>query len=155
MFQPDPASKQSALPVWPIPIAVCTVLDSWLWTRYCPKHVESYSKNKFEKLVLLVGFIIRMALCCESRMENINTPLRWNTEILALSLAVQPQHLKGLVILFRHFVVRSIQSDAFHTLWGYCIFLLLSFPRFLEPGGSFTLKIECNSHIPPCTLCSL
>jgi len=28
--------------------------------RYCPKHVESYSKNKFEKLVLLVGFIIRM-----------------------------------------------------------------------------------------------
>ena len=25
---------------------------------YCPKHVESYCKNKFEKLVLLVGFII-------------------------------------------------------------------------------------------------
>ena len=29
--------------------------------RYCPKHVESYSKNKFEKLVLLVGCIIKMA----------------------------------------------------------------------------------------------
>ena len=27
--------------------------------RYFPKHVESYSKNKFEKLVLLVDFIIR------------------------------------------------------------------------------------------------
>jgi len=26
----------------------------------CPKHVEFYSKNKFEKLVHLVGFIIRM-----------------------------------------------------------------------------------------------
>jgi len=26
-----------------------------------PKHVESYSKNKFEKLVHLVGFIIRNA----------------------------------------------------------------------------------------------
>jgi len=25
-----------------------------------PKHVEFYSKNKFEKLVHLVGFIIRM-----------------------------------------------------------------------------------------------
>jgi len=25
----------------------------------CPKHVEFYSKNKFEKLVHLVGFIIR------------------------------------------------------------------------------------------------
>jgi len=25
--------------------------------RNCPKHVEFYSKNKFEKLVHLVGFI--------------------------------------------------------------------------------------------------
>ena len=28
--------------------------------RSCPKHVEFYSKNKFEKLVHLVGFIIRI-----------------------------------------------------------------------------------------------
>jgi len=27
--------------------------------RNCPKHVGFYSKNKFEKLVHLVGFIIR------------------------------------------------------------------------------------------------
>jgi hypothetical protein len=27
--------------------------------RNCPKHVELHSKNKFEKLVHLVGFIIR------------------------------------------------------------------------------------------------
>jgi len=27
--------------------------------RNCPKHKEFYSKNKFEKLVHLVGFIIR------------------------------------------------------------------------------------------------
>jgi len=27
--------------------------------RNCPKHVEFYSKNKFKKLVHLVGFIIR------------------------------------------------------------------------------------------------
>ena len=26
--------------------------------KNCPKHVEFYSKNKFEKLVRLVGFII-------------------------------------------------------------------------------------------------
>jgi len=26
--------------------------------RNCPKHAEFYSKNKFEKLVYLVGFII-------------------------------------------------------------------------------------------------
>jgi hypothetical protein len=28
--------------------------------RNCPEHVEFYSKNKFEKLVHLVGFIIRI-----------------------------------------------------------------------------------------------
>jgi len=28
--------------------------------KTCPKHVEFYSKNKFEKLVHLVGFIIRI-----------------------------------------------------------------------------------------------
>ena len=28
--------------------------------RSCPKHVEFYSKNKFDKLVHLVGFIIRI-----------------------------------------------------------------------------------------------
>jgi len=33
--------------------------DGW---RNCSKHVEFYSKNKFEKLVHLVGFIMRMLL---------------------------------------------------------------------------------------------
>ena len=28
--------------------------------RNCPKHVEFYSKNKFEKLVDLFGFVIRI-----------------------------------------------------------------------------------------------
>jgi len=28
--------------------------------RNCPKHVQFYPKNKFEKLVHLVGFIIRI-----------------------------------------------------------------------------------------------
>jgi len=32
--------------------------DGTSWS--CPKHVEFYSKNKFEKLVHLVGFIIRI-----------------------------------------------------------------------------------------------
>jgi len=40
-------------------IAVCTEKNCWWWTEERPKHVEFYSKNKFEKLVHLVGFIIR------------------------------------------------------------------------------------------------
>jgi len=38
-------------------VQYCTSDDG---QRYCPKHVESYSKNKFEKLVLLIGFITGM-----------------------------------------------------------------------------------------------
>ena len=32
--------------------------------RNCPKHVEFHSKNKFEKLVHLVGFILRNLSRC-------------------------------------------------------------------------------------------
>jgi len=40
-------------------IQVCCVYSEKL-LRNCPKHVEFYSKNTFEKLVHLVGFIIRI-----------------------------------------------------------------------------------------------
>ena len=33
--------------------------------RNCPKHVEFYSKNKFEKLLHLVGFTIRIIKICK------------------------------------------------------------------------------------------
>jgi hypothetical protein len=39
-------------------ITVCTVKTRDDGQRNCPKHVEFYSKNKFEKLVHLVGFIM-------------------------------------------------------------------------------------------------
>ena len=41
-------------------IAVCTVKTPDDRQSNCLKHVEFYSKNKFEKLVHLVGFIIRI-----------------------------------------------------------------------------------------------
>ena len=42
--------------------------------RNCPKHVESYSKNIFEKLVCLVDFIIRIYHDARSlELQNINT----------------------------------------------------------------------------------
>jgi len=40
--------------------------------RNCPKNAEFYSKNKFEKLVHLVGFIIRIyhdAQSCECQIR--------------------------------------------------------------------------------------
>jgi len=42
--------------------------------RNCPKHVEFHSKNKFEKLVHLVGFIVRNLTRCTCHM-NVRLPM--------------------------------------------------------------------------------
>ena len=41
-------------------VAVCTMKNSWWWTEELSETCRFYSKNKFEKLVHLVGFIIRI-----------------------------------------------------------------------------------------------
>ena len=46
--------------------------------RNCPKHVEFYSKNKSEKLVHLVGFIIRINHDARSPERQINNTLHAN-----------------------------------------------------------------------------
>ena len=49
--------------------------------KNCPKHVEIYSKNKFNKLVRLVGFIIRIYHDAVSKLVR-RTPLlcvQWKT----------------------------------------------------------------------------
>jgi len=46
--------------------------------KTCPKHVEFYSKNKVEKLVHLVGFIIRIPYICLFRhIKNQNQQIRF------------------------------------------------------------------------------
>ena len=58
-FHPDTARKLSA--------KMCDIHHCCAYSkktpvdgqRNCPKHVDFHSKNKFEKLVNLVGFIIR------------------------------------------------------------------------------------------------
>ena len=46
--------------VWYIPLLCVQWETPDDGQRNCPKHVEFYSKNKFEKFVRLVGFIIRI-----------------------------------------------------------------------------------------------
>ena len=61
-------------PVWHIPLLWVQWKAPDDGPRNCPKHVEFYSKNKFEKLVHLVGFIIRIyhdARSPESHIRNI------------------------------------------------------------------------------------
>jgi len=48
-------------PVWHIPLLCVQWKTPDDGQRNCPKHVEFYSKNEFEKLLHLVGFRIRWA----------------------------------------------------------------------------------------------
>jgi len=54
------SSKAVNKPVWHIPLLCVQWKTAGDGQRNCPKHVEFCSKNKFEKLVHLVGFIIRI-----------------------------------------------------------------------------------------------
>jgi len=53
-------SQAVSKPVWHIPLLCVQWKTPDDGQRNCPKHVEFYSKTKFEKLVHLVGFIIRI-----------------------------------------------------------------------------------------------
>ena len=55
---PDPVHKLSAN-LYDIPLLCVQWKTPDDGQRNCPKHAEFHSKNKFEKLVHLVGFIIR------------------------------------------------------------------------------------------------
>jgi len=61
-------------------IAVCTVKNSDYGQRNCPKHVEFYSKNKFEKLVHLVGVIIR--IYHDARSPELQTATEFDCGVL-------------------------------------------------------------------------
>jgi len=60
-------------------IQVCCAYSEklWWWTGNCPKHVEFHSKNKFEKLVHLVGFILRKLMvlikCVELHSSSVSS----------------------------------------------------------------------------------
>jgi len=55
-------SQAVSKPVWHIPLLCVQWKTPDVGQRNCPKRVEFYSKNKFEKLVHLFGFITRTAL---------------------------------------------------------------------------------------------
>jgi len=55
-------------------VAVCTVKNSWWWTDELSEHVEFHSRNKFDNLVHLVGFIIRNFITMHGHMSVFQSP---------------------------------------------------------------------------------
>ena len=64
-FHLVPASKQTAVYVWQMPVAVCTVLNCWWWMERPSETFSVIPKYiKFDTLVHLVGFTIEIILWC-------------------------------------------------------------------------------------------
>jgi hypothetical protein len=65
---------ESCLQTWmTYTIAVCTVKNFWWWTEELSKICRVSFQNKFEKLVHLVGFIIRICHDARSHKRKKNT----------------------------------------------------------------------------------
>ena len=118
-------SQAVSKPVWHTPLLCVQWKTPDDGQRSCPKHVEFYSKNKFEKLVHLVGFVIR--LCHDARSPERQIPLQF----CAVSSLASP-------------VTKNPQFKMNTTLWGarvivaslYWLTILSRICRKMEAAGS-------------------
>jgi hypothetical protein len=69
-FHPNPSCKQSASLYDINHCCVYSEKTSDVGHRNCPKYVEFKSKNKFEKLVHIVGFIIKKIITMHVHMND-------------------------------------------------------------------------------------
>jgi hypothetical protein len=71
-------SQAVSKPVWHTPLLCLQWKTPDDGQRNCLKHVEFHSKNKFDKLVHLVGFIIRnLTQCMVTWTSNMNIVQSW------------------------------------------------------------------------------
>ena len=80
-----------------------------------PKHVEFYSKNKFEKLVHLVGFIIRMFIY-EVKIQSCHLKCCWK----CITCRLFTGFLHSLIILYS---VSNWQNHSKGVISLYCVLL--------------------------------
>jgi hypothetical protein len=77
-------SKAVYKPVWNKPLLSVQWITHDEGQRNCPKHVEFHSQNKFEKLVHLVGFVIREVGKNTGAKSEVCTALMLNTEVFSV-----------------------------------------------------------------------
>ena len=105
MFHPPSWSCSKAVykPEMTYTIAACTVKNSWWWTKELCETCTASFQNKFEKLVHLVGFIIRICHDARSRERKIQLSL---FELISCN-----KH----VYMFRHDIKPSAGHTNIHT----------------------------------------
>jgi hypothetical protein len=94
--------EQDGVPSWSCSQAVCKKWMTYIIAKFtpddgqrnCPKCVEFHFQNKFEKLVHLVGFIIRKFVTMHGHMNVKNNRKRQETEIF-------PEYRGAFYLLWR------------------------------------------------------
>ena len=92
-------------PVWHIPLLCVQWKTPDDGQRNCPKHVEFHSKNKFEELVHLVGFILRNLTWCMGTWKS-NKKIKF-THIIGKSIRNWTGSKNCTTTLPRHFNVHD------------------------------------------------
>jgi len=109
-------------PVWHTPLLCLQWKNLDDGHRNCPKHVEFYSKNEFEKLVHLVGFIIRIYHDARSAEHRITVRNLYGINISRQFLHIivpRPWKLKekfSPIFVVQSFAVRKICVQYFSIL---------------------------------------
>ena len=99
-------SQAVSKPVWNIPLLCAQWKSPDDGQMNCPKHVEFYSKNKFEKLVHLIGFITRIYHDTRSPVRqtcmNVSPSYSpWIGKLHAIRLISMPIHIHNLPNLLK------------------------------------------------------
>jgi len=104
-------SQAVSKPVWYISL-LCVQWKTDDGQRNCPKHVQFYSKNKFEKVLNLVGFSIR----------NYNYLLRNDPE--ELSSRIVTWHTKKNCNHFNHEIRCLLYANLCENKYCKCILII-------------------------------
>jgi len=90
--------------------------------KNCPKHVQFYSKNKFEKLVHLVGFIIRIGYAGNIKQGwRLITSYMWRWEIFWYDCLFQDIPPNEAVLILSLLSRNWISFRAFKTIASWLV----------------------------------
>jgi len=113
-------------PLWHMPLLCVQWKTPDDGQRNCPKHVEFFSKIKFEKLERLVGFIIRLNIVNRPMAGRLRSLFRFPTQAVGLSL------------------LQTVQAEIAVHVTTYAMRLVSDYPRewngrCLKPATHFNL----------------
>jgi hypothetical protein len=98
-------SQAVSIFLWHIPLLCVQWKTPDVGQMNCPKHVEFHSKNKFEKLVHLVGFTIRIVLLNGHR----NVKFLWNFTPFYMQLQFSTENIPGSVTCWLRFSIYQLE----------------------------------------------